>query len=124
MLQLDSNQKLTPNTQARLTTLQDQVNNEINFSDKSVKAQSLWINKSNSAIDKATFEEIRAKLKKMCVSVGICNYCEQSEANDIEHIYPKSFFPDFTFVWSNYLLACKQCNTAFKLDKCFFRLFT
>ena len=119
MLQLDSNQNLTPDTQARLTTLQDQVNSEIDFSDKAVKAQSLWDNKGGSAIGRATFQEIREKLKSMCVSVGICNYCEQSEANDIEHIYPKSFFPDFAFVWSNYLLACKQCNTAFKLDKCF-----
>lgn len=24
-----------------------------------------------------------------------------------------------TFLWDNYLLACKQCNTAYKLDKCY-----
>lgn len=55
----------------------------------------------------------------MCVASGICNYCEQNEAGDIEHIYPKSFFPTHTFNWDNYILACKQCNTGYKLDKGF-----
>lgn len=91
----------------------------MSFADKAAKAQSLWIGKNSTAIRKVAFDEIREKLTKMCVSVGICNYCEQSEANDIEHIYPKSFFPIFAFLWTNYLLVCKQCNTAFKLDRCF-----
>ncbi len=30
----------------------------------------------------------------MNISKGICNYCEQNESNDIEHINPKSFFPE------------------------------
>jgi uncharacterized protein (TIGR02646 family) len=55
----------------------------------------------------------------MCVFVGVCNYCEQSEANDIEHIHPKSFFPGRTFDWENYILACKQCNSGHKLDKAY-----
>ncbi|CAA9268793.1 MAG: hypothetical protein AVDCRST_MAG56-2930 [uncultured Cytophagales bacterium] len=45
--------------------------------------------------------------------------CEQSEANDVEHIYPKSFFPEYAFDWNNYLLACKPCNPAYKLDTFF-----
>lgn len=52
----------------------------------------------------------------MCVGVEICNYCEQSEASDIEHILPNSLFPNKAFVWDNYLLACKKCNTTHKLD--------
>jgi uncharacterized protein (TIGR02646 family) len=119
MLQLASNQTLTSGTQAQLKKLQDRLNQEPTFADKTAKAQSLWNNKSKSEIGKKSFDEIREKLLRMCVSVGICNYCEQSEANDIEHIFPKSFFPIFAFVWTNYLLACKQCNTAFKLDRCF-----
>ncbi len=118
MLRLVS-KSLTSATQAQLEALQKLVNDKARFADKTAKAQSLWDNKSSSRIGKATFEEIKMQLVKMCVSVGICNYCEQSEANDIEHIFPKSFFPSLTFVWSNYLLACKQCNTAFKLDRCF-----
>jgi uncharacterized protein (TIGR02646 family) len=119
MLQLDSKQTLTTATQAQLTALQTKINSKVSFAEKAAKAQSLWHGINSPPNRKAAFVEIREKLTKMCVSVGICNYCEQSEANDIEHIYPKSFFPIFAFVWTNYLLVCKQCNTAFKLDKCF-----
>jgi len=56
-------------------------------------------------------------LEEICVSVEVCNYCEQNEANDIEHIAPKSFYPELAFIWENYLLACKQCNTGLKLDE-------
>jgi uncharacterized protein (TIGR02646 family) len=122
MLQLDSDQALTADSQKELTKLQNEVNKKVSFAQKAAKAQSLWNNKNNKKSPdkrKKAFVEIREKLMKMCVSIGICNYCEQSEANDIEHIYPKSFFPIFAFVWTNYLLVCKQCNTAFKLDKCF-----
>jgi uncharacterized protein (TIGR02646 family) len=121
MLQLASNQTLTAATQAELTRLQTKVNDKVSFADRTAKAQSLWDSKNtrHSSAKRKAFLEIREKLKAMCISVGICNYCEQSEANDIEHIYPKSFFPIFAFLWTNYLLVCKQCNTAFKLDRCF-----
>jgi uncharacterized protein (TIGR02646 family) len=72
--------------------------------------------KSGPAVGKRTFDAIKQTLKGMCVSTEICNYCEQNEANDIEHVYPKSLFPEMAFQWNNFLLACKQCNTAYKLD--------
>ncbi|RZK36814.1 MAG: hypothetical protein EOO61_09825 [Hymenobacter sp.] len=50
----------------------------------------------------------------MTISEQACSYCEYSEGEDIEHVYPKSWFPDRTFSWDNYLLACKSCNTSFK----------
>jgi uncharacterized protein (TIGR02646 family) len=52
----------------------------------------------------------------MCVGEGICNYCEHDRGFDIEHIYPKSLYPSLAFVWENYLLACKGCNSEFKSD--------
>ncbi|MFO1234889.1 MAG: HNH endonuclease domain-containing protein [Rivihabitans pingtungensis] len=61
---------------------------------------------------------MRAQLKQESVGAGLCCYCEQNEeATDIEHILPKSLFPQQTFVADNYLLACKTCNTGHKLDK-------
>lgn len=44
-----------------------------------------------------------------------CAYCEIIVPRDIEHFYPKSKFPDRMFQWTNYLRACKNCNTE-KLD--------
>jgi uncharacterized protein (TIGR02646 family) len=116
MIQLASND-LDKDVQQELDNLQRKVDNEITFAKKVQKAQSLW-NSKGGVKGKAAFEKITTQLYQLCVYEGICNYCEQSEANDIEHIYPKSFFPDKTFQWENYLLACKQCNSGYKLDKC------
>ena len=30
--------------------------------------------------------------------------------DEVEHIKPKDLYPERTFVWENYLLACGQCN--------------
>lgn len=117
MIQLDS-KALTVTENTILNDLQNKVNQEGSFVLRVSKAQSLWDSKGNTA-GKKSFEAIRKHLFDLCVFDGICNYCEQSEANDIEHIHPKSFFPEFTFVWDNYLLACKQCNSAYKLDQCY-----
>ena len=101
-----------------LIALQEEIDSKPTFAEKAAKAQSLW--DSKGGVDgKKAFVEIRETLFKMCVFVGVCNYCEQSEANDIEHIHPKSFFPGHTFDWENYILACKQCNSGHKLDKGF-----
>lgn len=115
MIRLDS-RTLSETTLNRLSGLQSRVNMELTFALKASRAGSLWDNKTSSNPGKAAFKEIAETLKSMCVSVEVCNYCEQNEANDIEHIYPKSLFPGWAFSWDNYLLACKQCNTAYKLD--------
>jgi len=99
-----------------LEALQTRVDAEGSFAAKATRAQSLWTSKGNAA-GKTAFIKIRERLEGMCVFVGLCNYCEQSEANDIEHIHPKSFFPQYSFDWENYILACKQCNSGHKLDK-------
>jgi len=116
MIQLAS-KNLDKDVQQELDSLQRKVDNEITFAKKVEKAQSLW-NSKGGVTGKQAFKKIKTQLYGLCVSEGICNYCEQSEANDIEHIYPKSFFPDKSFQSENYLLACKQCNCANKLDKC------
>lgn len=115
MLRLDS-RNLPDEAQEHLHKLQKKVNAEPDFHRKSEKAGTLWDRKKNSEAGKSVFETIQTTLAEMCVADKVCNYCEQNEANDIEHIYPKAFFPEKAFQWENYLLACKQCNTAYKLD--------
>lgn len=95
---------------------QSDINSMASFQEQADRAGQLWGRKSNSQAGKRAFEEIKGTLIAMCVGVELCNYCEQSEASDIEHILPKSLFPAQAFVWENYLLACKKCNTAHKLD--------
>lgn len=43
-----------------------------------------------------------------------CSYCERpgcSAALDVEHVEPKNSNPDKRYLWSNFLLACKNCNS-------------
>jgi len=118
MIQLES-KDLSIETQSRLDNLQREVDLKTTFADKAKEAKRLWGGKKGANAGKVAFEEVTSVLEDMCVSKELCNYCEQNEANDIEHIAPKSFFPESAFVWDNYLLACKQCNSGYKLDKCF-----
>lgn len=110
---------LAANLDAHLSSEQRKVDAQVSFATRAAKAKSLWDNKNSTLSKKTKFEAIYQTLAGMCISVGICNYCEANEANDIEHIYPKAFFPERAFVWENYLLACKSCNTHWKLDKCY-----
>ncbi|AAZ98637.1 HNH nuclease [Thiobacillus denitrificans ATCC 25259] len=42
-----------------------------------------------------------------------CSYCERwiAAAIEVEHILPKKANPSQKYRWSNFLLACKNCNT-------------
>ena len=56
------------------------------------------------------FRAVRGKLKEMCSGAQRCNYCEDSAGDEVEHIKPKSLYPERVFVWDNYLLSCGPCN--------------
>jgi uncharacterized protein (TIGR02646 family) len=116
MLHLPS-KSLSTTTQNYLDKLQKQVDAELTFEKKALKAKSLWEQKRSSKAGKEAFDEIKAVLQMMCVGKLACNYCENDRPFDIEHIYPKSLYPSLAFVWSNYLLACKGCNSEYKSDK-------
>ena len=58
----------------------------------------------------SVFKIVRERLALMCSGAHRCGYCEDSVGDEIEHIRPKELYPEKTFVWENYLLACGQCN--------------
>lgn len=72
--------------------------------------------KAQNRAGNATFEEIRRALGDACRGARRCMYCEDSAANEIDHFKPKSFYPELTFAWLNYLYACGGCNRS-KLDR-------
>lgn len=57
-------------------------------------------------------EDIKAAL--IVETAGKCAYCEARmlavSFGDIEHIYPKSKFPERVVAWDNLTLACPRCN--------------
>lgn len=67
-------------------------------------------------VNRDAIADVRLKLVEMYK--GKCCYCENivsSNMQDIEHFYPKTFYPKKMFQWINFLRACKQCNFE-KLD--------
>lgn len=50
------------------------------------------------------------------VFFDLCSYCEEVTRGEVEHFRPKSRFPESVYEWSNWTLACRDCNHA-KLNK-------
>lgn len=65
---------------------------------------------------KALFSRIRTSLASALGDLVRCGYCEDSCADEVEHVWPKNFFPGRTFDAANYLFVCGICNPA-KNDK-------
>ena len=43
---------------------------------------------------------------------SLCAYCEETTKGEVDHLRPKSKFPNLVYTWSNWLLACHECNHA------------
>lgn len=93
---------------SKLMEYQDAVNAKATFAEKVAEGKALFsrYNKTSNA----AFKVVRSKLAEMSGGAIRCNYCEDSNANQVEHIYPKDFYPEKCFVWENYCYACGPCN--------------
>jgi uncharacterized protein (TIGR02646 family) len=96
---------------------QAQVDAEADLETRAKKAGALWDAKKAPKAGKAAFTEVEQILCEMCNAPRRCMYCENSEAWDVEHVKPKSKYPEDAFNWDNFLLACSTCNTRFKGSK-------
>jgi len=105
MLSLPNNIELTRRSLGYLKRWQKAIDDQLDYESQIKKAKASW-GKSNK-----TFDEIKEKLRLMSNSTYRCSYCEDSFADEIEHIYPKDLYPDKTFIWDNYLYACGPCNS-------------
>ncbi|WP_412563274.1 hypothetical protein [Thalassobius sp. MITS945101] len=95
---------------AFLTEKQALIDSSGDYPKMVLTAKSEWEKKTNTNKGKAALKSIRETLGKMCVGSQRCAYCEDSAADEVEHIKPKNLFPEDTFRWSNYLFACGPCN--------------
>ena len=50
------------------------------------------------------------------VFFNLCAYCEEICRGEVDHFRPKSRFPEQVYQWSNWVLACHDCNL-WKSDK-------
>lgn len=116
MIQLTS-KTITDTTRQHLQGKQQDIDAKPDFQARSARGKTLWKRKRGSQAGQAAFDEIKTTLINMCVGVELCNYCENNEATDVEHVYPKDHFPESAFDWDNYLLACRTCNTDYKSNR-------
>ncbi len=64
--------------------------------------------------NKIEFKEYKQSRRFLIDRLGrYCSYCENSiNANlAVEHILPKEHYPHLELSWSNFLLACTNCNS-------------
>lgn len=57
-----------------------------------------------------TMTEVVRNLHAMAGERERCMYCMDSHGSDIEHFWPKGFYPERTFLWPNMLLCCTECG--------------
>jgi uncharacterized protein (TIGR02646 family) len=93
-----------------LSEIQKIVDEPADYPTRVALAKSEWDAKMGTNAKKDAFRAVRNTLAKMCVGSVRCAYCEDSLADEIEHIRPKNLFPENAFVWGNYLFACGPCN--------------
>ncbi|MCX7049754.1 MAG: hypothetical protein NTX50_30265, partial [Candidatus Sumerlaeota bacterium] len=91
-----------------LRGFQKEVNKQRGFAARVVFAKELF-GRKNTATN-FVFRHVRTTLKLMCSGSCRCCYCEDSCADEVEHVHPKSLYPELTFVWENYIYACGPCN--------------
>ncbi|OSC30705.1 hypothetical protein B8W69_06625 [Mycobacterium vulneris] len=90
------------------------VKNELEWTNNYVKAQGTPDEKKH---EKWRHPSIKAQLNED--SAGKCVYCESTMGHicypHVDHIKPKSAFPQLAHIWANLAWACQMCNIQ-KLD--------
>ena len=99
---------LSPPTAQKLAQYQQEIDSQTDFEQKVATAKKAFggYNKKGNA----AFDEVKQHLNSMSCGAERCHYCEDSKADEVEHIKPKDWYPDVCFVWDNYCYACGSCN--------------
>jgi uncharacterized protein (TIGR02646 family) len=101
-------------TQQELQAFQAEVDAILDYAQRVEKGKTNFSNKNKR--DNKAFQAVRETLTTMCAGSCRCMYCEDSCADEVEHISPKDLYPETVFVWENYTYACGPCNGG-KLNK-------
>ncbi|MEZ4318403.1 MAG: hypothetical protein R3F61_12905 [Myxococcota bacterium] len=97
----------TASVRSGLKRKQDRIDSLATFPERVAAAKKAWKSKSSS---KKLFADVRELLSAQSPGLRRCVYCEDSMADEIEHVHPKDWRPDLVFVFTNYVFACGPCN--------------
>lgn len=99
---------LHPDALSQLQSWQQEIDRITDYADRVARAGSLFSARNTKG--NVTFDRVRESLAQMCSGTRRCGYCEDSAADEVEHIRPKNLYPEMAFDWDNYLYACGPCN--------------
>ncbi|MFF7708243.1 hypothetical protein [Pseudomonas sp. NPDC007930] len=100
-----SAEALPPEHSAQLEQLQAEIDDQPDYPSQVARAKARWASKPARV-----FQPIKQQLARLCSGNTRCVYCEDSMADEIEHMRPKDLYPEQCFQWANYVLACGPCN--------------
>ena len=72
----------------------------------SLKVEWVW----KSARQTKPLKIVLGVLQQMAGNRQRCMYCGDSHATDIDHFWPKVYYPSRMFRWPNLLLCCTECG--------------
>jgi uncharacterized protein (TIGR02646 family) len=108
MILLDSSIVPKPEIIQELGAYQADIDQLPTFRERSEAAKHRFAQKNKKG--NHVFDEVKKSLSLLCAGARRCAYCEDSVADEVEHIYPKDLYPGKTFQWENLLYVCGNCN--------------
>ncbi len=99
---------LPPRAATLLDGYQREIDERASYPDRVAAAKEQFSRRNKPEDD--VFSVVRKTLRGMCGGTVRCMYCEDSAADEAEHLRPKALYPEQVFVWENYLYACGPCN--------------
>jgi 5-methylcytosine-specific restriction endonuclease McrA len=108
MIRLPDHIKPKTETLKKLAQLQKEIDDLPTFEERSAHGKVKF--SATNKIGNKTFDDVKKALTLMCSGAKRCCYCEDSVADEVEHIKPKDLYPGHCFDWNNYLYACGPCN--------------
>jgi uncharacterized protein (TIGR02646 family) len=88
--------------------LQAEVDAAGSYGERVVEGKRLF--ELRNKLGNSIFDEVKRALDRMCSGARRCAYCEDSLADEVEHVRPKDLYPQVVFAWTNYVYACGPCN--------------
>lgn len=92
---------------AYLAKKQEVVDGKPTYAARVERAKKAWGSLSRTT---QAFQSLKRTLTDECPGARRCVYCEDSLADEVEHVVPKDWRPDRVFRFDNYVYACGGCN--------------
>ena len=108
MLKIDENIKPQQDILNELALFQKEIDGLNDFNRESKRAGESFSAKNKKG--NRVFDAIKVCLMQVSVGIERCIYCENSQCDEVEHIYPKTLYPEKCFIWENYAYVCGPCN--------------